>query len=78
MDSTSAPICLRDKFVKELEEQIAVLPIAFRPGQLTGLGIQSTGEVTLLVASWREDELLLSGQRPVGLTTPSNLLPFAQ
>ncbi len=66
MDPTSARVCLRDKPVKELEEQKAVLPIAFDPGQLTGLGIQSTSEVTLLVASWREDKLMLSSQRPVG------------
>lgn len=66
MDLTSAAIYLRDQLVKELEEQKAVLPIAFNPGKLTGLGIQSTSEVTLLVASWREDELLLSSQRPIG------------
>ena len=51
MDLADAPVCLRDELVKELQEQEAVLPIAFDPGQLASLGIQSTGEVTLLVAS---------------------------
>ncbi len=66
MNPTSTPVCLRDKLVKELEEQQAVLPIAFHPGQLTSLGIQSTGEVALLVAPRCEDVLLLPGEHPVG------------
>ena len=47
MNPTSTPVCLRDKLVKELEEQKAVLPIAFDPRQLTSPGIQGTGKVAL-------------------------------
>src|ERR1700693_1593574 len=38
MNPTGTPVCLRDEFVKELQEQQAVLPIAFDPSQLAGLG----------------------------------------
>jgi hypothetical protein len=65
MDLPSALVCLRDELVKKLQEEEAVLPIAFDPSQLAAPGIQSTGEVTILVASGSEDGLSLPGQHPV-------------
>jgi hypothetical protein len=51
---------------KEAEEQEAVLTVAFDPCELACCGNQSTGEVSLLVASRSRDVVLLPGQRPVG------------
>ena len=65
VDPTSVPVRLRDEFVKEIQEQEAVLSVPFDPCELAGLGIESAGEVTLLVASRSADVLLLSGQRPL-------------
>jgi hypothetical protein len=65
VDATSVPVRLRHEFVKEIQEQEAVLPVPFDPCELAGLGIESAGEVTLLVASRSVDVLLLSGQRPL-------------
>ena len=59
MDPTSIAVRRRHEFVKKVQEQEAVLPIAFDPCELTGFGIEMPGQVTLLVASRSADVLLL-------------------
>ena len=53
-------VCKRSSRTQE-----AVLPVALDPCELAGFGIESAGEVTLLVASRSADVLLLTGQRPL-------------
>jgi len=43
MNPTGTPVCLRGEFVKEFQEQEAVLPIAFDPCEPAGFGIESAG-----------------------------------
>src|SRR5262245_47227313 len=59
VDPTSAPVSLGHELVKEVEEQEAVFPVPFDPSELARSGVESAGEVTLLVASRRVDVLLL-------------------
>jgi hypothetical protein len=66
MDPTSAPVSLCHKLVQKVQEQEAVLPVALDPCELTGFGIESAGEVALLIASRSANVVLLPGRRPVG------------
>jgi hypothetical protein len=65
MDPTSVPVRLGHEFVKEVQKQEAVLPVPFDPCELAGFGIESAGEITLLVASRSADVLSPPGQRPL-------------
>ena len=45
VDSTSSPVRLGHELVKQVQEQEAVLLLAFDPGESTRVGVQRTGEV---------------------------------
>src|SRR5271165_6160340 len=66
MDPRSSAVRLHHEFVEEVQEQEAVLAVALDPCELAGLGIESTGEVSLLVASRSVNVLMLTGRRPLG------------
>jgi hypothetical protein len=51
--------------IPQIRRSEAVLPVALDPCELAGFGIESVGEVALVVASRSPDIVLLPGQRPV-------------
>jgi hypothetical protein len=65
MDPASLRVRPRHELIEEVREQEAVFAVPLDPCELVDLGIESTGEVALLIAYRSADVHLLSGQRPV-------------